>query len=230
MRISSTSGSFAVYLRELPLKPHNSKIRLFNGEFKDIGSHAAVIDIDVGDRDLQQCADAVMRLRAEYLYKQKAYERIHFNFTNRFSADFSIWNSGKSIKVSGNRVQWVNDKSSNSSYDSFRKYLNMVFSYAGTLSLSRELKKAPAEGIMPGDVFIKGGTPGHAVIVLDVAENQKTGKRIFIIAQSYMPAQDIHILKNPSDEELSPWYTADFGDRLVTPDWVFEKGQLMRFE
>ena len=50
-----------------------------------------------------------------------------------------------------------------------------------------------------GDVFIKGGFPGHAVVVLDMAENDRTGQRVFLLAQSYMPAQDIHIMKNPTN-------------------------------
>ena len=69
--------------------------------------------------------------------------------------------------------------------------------FCGSVSLSRELKtKSNIHEIQAGDVFIKGGTPGHAEIVLDVAVNKKTGKKIFLLAQSYMPAQEIHILKS----------------------------------
>lgn len=81
-----------------------------------------------------------------------------------------------------------------------------------------------------GDVFIRGGSPGHAVIVLDMAENKATGERVFLLAQGYMPAQDIHILKNPSAPNLSPWYSTRFGTTLQTPEWEFKAGELKAFK
>ena len=39
-----------------------------------------------------------------------------------------------------------------------------------------------------GDVFIRGGSPGHCVIVVDMAVHQETGEKLFMLAQSYMPA------------------------------------------
>jgi hypothetical protein len=95
--------------------------------------------------------------------------------------------------------------------------------------LSRELKSVDVKDIKVGDVFIRGGSPGHAVTVIDVAINLKTKEKIFMIAQSYMPAQNIHILKNFNSANMSPWYSANFGEYLKTPEWTFEKGQLMRF-
>jgi hypothetical protein len=68
-----------------------------------------------------------------------------------------------------------------------------------------------------------------AITVMDVAVDKKTGKKVFLVAQSYMPAQDIHILQNPNDKDLSPWYSADFGDVLKTPEWDFSKKALRRF-
>ena len=82
------------------------------------------------------------------------------------------------------------------SYQSFKEYLQIVFTYAGTASLAKELKLINMNDLEIGDVFIKEGSPGHAVIVMDVAINSKTDKKLFMIAQSYMPAQDIHILVN----------------------------------
>lgn len=105
----------------------------------------------------------------------------------------------------------------------------MVFSYAGSLSLSKEMKPITVPELMAGDVFILGGSPGHAVIVLDVATNNE-GRKIFMLAQSYMPAQETQVLINPNDEKLSPWYSVDFGETLITPEWEFSRGQLMRFE
>jgi len=50
-----------------------------------------------------------------------------------------------------------------------------------------------------------------------------------MIAQSYMPAQDIHILKNFTELNISPWYSVEFGDSLITPQWDFYATDLKRF-
>jgi hypothetical protein len=228
-RVTVKADSFEAYLQNLPLKPHETKVKYFNGKTKPRNVYEAVIDIDVGDRDLQQCADAVMRLRAEYLYGKGMYDRIQFHFTNGFKADYSTWMKGNRIAVSGNDVSWVKRTGYSSEYSSFRQYMDMVFAYAGTLSLSKEMKKISVEEMKIGDVFIKGDSPGHCVIIVDMAENRNTGEKLFMIAQSYMPAQDIHILKNPGNTQLSPWYSADFREKLETPEWEFTKDQLMRF-
>lgn len=227
---SRTKGdSFALFLRSFPLKENGAKVYLYNGEEKHNHSVvAAVLDIDVGTKDLQQCADGVMRLRAEYLYKNKLYDKIHFNFTNGFNAEYSKWRQGFRIKISGNKTSWYKAGEVDNSVAAFKKYLEIVFSYAGTLSLSRELKSVPLSSIQPGDVFIYGGSPGHAVIVIDVAQNQK-GKNVFMIAQSYMPAQNIHVLINPNGKSLSPWYDLSESDKLYSPEWTFEKTALKRF-
>jgi hypothetical protein len=229
-RLPVGEGSFGVYLRSLPLKPDGSKVKYYNGKIKPRDVHEAVIDIDVGDRDLQQCADAVMRLRAEYLYSKGLYDKIHFNFTNGFNADYSKWIQGNRIVVEGNKSWWVKKTGYSNEYKSFRQYMDMVFAYAGTVSLSKEMKNVPLEDIKIGDVFLKGDLPGHCVIIVDMAEDKTSGEKLFMVAQSYMPAQDIHILKNLEDSRLSPWYTVRFGEKLSTPEWEFTKDQLYRFE
>ena len=78
-------------------------------------------------------------------------------------------------------------------------------------------------------MFIKGGFPGHAVLVADVAENAQTGEKRFLLVQSYMPAQEIHVLKNPPAADGSPWYPAAFEGDLVTPEWRFAAGSLRRW-
>ena len=230
-RIISIDNSFAEYLQNLPLKRHGTKVMLFNGKIKtpeDV--YDAVIDIDVGEKDLQQCADAVMRLRAEYLYSKGRYEDIHFNFTNGFSADYSKFALGNRINVKGNSVTWKKTSDKDYSYETFRKYLDIVYSYAGSASLSKELISVKNfADIKIGDVLIQGGFPAHAVIVVDMAKSIDSGEKIFLFAQSYMPAQDIQILKNPEKEELSPWYSSNILDTIVTPEWEFKKTDLKRF-
>src|SRR4051812_6870288 len=61
-RIVMQPGSFGEWLRTIGLKK-NSTVYLYNGKPKAWqGAQFAVLDIRVGDKDLQQCADAVMRL------------------------------------------------------------------------------------------------------------------------------------------------------------------------
>src|SRR6476661_6210397 len=44
----------------------------------DQGDQFAVVDLSVGNKDLQQCADVIMRIRAEYFYAMKHFDRIKF--------------------------------------------------------------------------------------------------------------------------------------------------------
>ncbi len=229
-RAEVASTSFAHFLRHLPLKPHGSPVLLYDGsEKRNQSAQAAVLSLGVGTRDLQQCADAVMRLRAEYLFAQQRFDDIHFNFTSGFRADFSRWARGERVRISGNSASWAKSAAADTSHKSLREFLDVVYSYAGTRSLEKELVPVPLADIQAGDVFIHGGSPGHAVIVVDMARDA-AGKKVFILAQSYMPAQDIQVLKNPQNEDGSPWYTAEgFGEVLETPEWDFGVGELRRF-
>lgn len=221
-RVASPQNSFGHYLRHLPLKPEGTPVHLHNGELKwNQRAHAAVVDLSVGVRDLQQCADAVMRLRAEYLFASGSQDEIAFNFTNGFPAEWKRWRSGERIRVVGDRCSWVSNGPRDSSHAALLSYMQQVFTYAGTLSLAQELQPAAQLPLEAGDVFIHGGSPGHAVIVVDVASNS-SGQQIFMLAQSYMPAQDIHVLRNLKVERLSPWFMLQGADKLYTPEWTFE--------
>ena len=208
-RVAAPTGSWAEWLRGLPLKPEGSPVLTYTGAQKwrqDV--HVAVLDIDVGKRDLQQCADAIMRLRAEWLYASNRKGEIAFNDTDGKRRVFS--------------------KQAKQDYAAFRKYMDLVFAYAGTYSLDRELKPVKLGELQIGDVFIKGGFPGHAILVADVAVNA-AGEKRFLLLQSYMPAQDIHVLKNPNATDGSPWYGTDIGLQLETPEWNFSGHQLKRW-
>jgi len=213
-RIICDSNSFGFYLRNLELKISNNIVYLYNNTPKyNQNAQYAIIKIDVGNKDLQQCADAVMRLKGEYLFSLKKFKDIHFCF------------------LSDGKPRYYTDYcNGNFSYNKFKDYMNYIFSFANTASLKKELKHINnVEDIEIGDVFIQTGNPyGHAIIIVDVAIN-KNKEKIFMLAQSYMPAQEIHILKNPNNNNLSPWYSADFEEILETPEWTFTKNDLYRF-
>ncbi|HYJ37133.1 MAG TPA: DUF4846 domain-containing protein [Chitinophagaceae bacterium] len=203
-RIGAPEHSFGMFLRKLPLKK-NKTVYLFNGQPKiNQDAQFAVINLSIGKKDLQQCADVVMRLRAEHLYENKKFEQIRF--TDNANVVYKL-------NVQGNR----ND---------FDKYLEKVFSHCGSLSLEAQLKKRPTmEGVDIGDVLVKGGSPGHAMLVVDVAINSE-GKKIMLLVQGYMPAQDIHVVINPGSAKISPWYVVDNEAPIQTPEWIFQPTQL----
>ncbi len=210
-RVAVLPGSFAEWLRNLPLRPPQTPVRLYDGRLKwSQDRHVAVVAIDTGKRNLQQCADAVMRLRAEYLLASGKAAAIAFNDTEGMRMRYS----GKA----GDRI-------------AFDRYMIKVFSYAGTYSLEHEMLPQPLTEMKIGDVFIKGGFPGHAVLVVDMVENRATGEKRFLLMQSYMPAQDMHILKNPRTADGTPWYPVpDPEDELITPEWIFKAKALRRFK
>lgn len=228
-RVTQTPGSFGAWLRQIPLKKDKT-VYLYNGEKKaNQSAQYAVLDIPVGKKDLQQCADAVMRLYAEYQYSRAQYQQISFNATDGTTMDYSSWMKGYRFVVKKGRLHKVLSATPGEGRDNFESYLQTVFSYAGTLSLNNDLQKvADIKDIAPGYVFIKGGSPGHAVIVVDVAYHVVTKEKIFLLAQSYMPAQDIHVLQNPAGG-LSPWYTTGFAAKLYTPEWIFQREELKKF-
>lgn len=204
-RVPLPPRSFGAWLRQLPLLPAGAPVLLFDGQKKarqDV--HAQVVALDVPPRDLQQCADAVMRLRAEYLLALGRPELIAFHPDP---------GKPRALTYHGR------------SRADFMRYLIRVFAEAGSASLQAELPRAEGP-VQPGDVLIQGGHPGHAVLVLDVAERAaaagQPGQRFLLIAQSYMPAQQVHVVRNLGEAALSPWFDEAALDRpsgLATPEW-----------
>ena len=228
-RLPSVAEELTSFLRRMELKPDGSPVLLYDGTEKGYQEgHIAVFDLDTGDRDLQQCADSIIRIYGEYYWSIGAYDKISFHLTNGFLMEYTKWREGYRIVVNGNDVSWKKSKGYDDSYETFRSYLTMVFAYAGTLSLSQECKPIAIDEIRPGDLFLQGGSPGHCVLVVDIAKDS-TGRSCFLLAQGYMPAQDFHILKNPLHEE-DPWYYEDeLTYPLSTPSWSFHEGSLVRW-
>jgi len=223
-RIAKEDG-YAQYLRSLPLMPDGSPVLLFNGAEKAYqAGHVAVIDIDVGKRDLQQCADAAMRLRTEYYYKTNQHDKMVYHLTNGQELSWPKWKTGYRLKYLGNnKTEYNKTGKADGSYDSYRKWLDALMMYAGVSSIVKESKKVDYDAFVPGDVV---ASVGHLIIILDVVENNED--KMFLLGQSYMPAQQIEVLKNPYSETGSPWYSVSTmkaayasGEPFVTPEWEF---------
>jgi hypothetical protein len=97
-------------------------------------------------------------------------------------------------------------------------------------SLSKELESVSIEDVRIGDIFIRGGHPGHAMIIVDIVQDA-AGNKAILVAQSYMPAQDIHIVTNPLKQSDSPWYKIDKNtSEFNFPEAYFTTGDIKRFK
>lgn len=209
------TDSFGEWLRDIHLKKDNV-VRLYNGTPKERQDlHYAVIDISTGSKDLQQCADAIMRLKAEYYFARKEYNKITFPRGDGKILSFDAYAAehGKCY-----------------THDCLLSFMEKVFIQCGTYTVDAMTKTISLTDIQLGDVFVKAGAPGHAMIVADVAKNEATHQIIYLLAQSFMPAQDMHIVINPTDENLSPWYAVDSDSKIITPGWTFARTQLKRWK
>ncbi len=171
-----------------------------------------------------------MRLRSEYLYSQKDYGNICFYTNQGVRLSFLEWSNGRRFHLAGGRLTPYQAQRHCTDRACFDEYLQTVFSYCGTLSLEKQMAPVPHyKDIHPGDVLIRGGSPGHAMLVIDMAVDA-AGHKAYLLAQSYMPAQDIHIVKNPIGPTQNPWYYIDDKSNIIfTPEWTFYTSQLRRW-
>lgn len=217
---------YAAWLRDLPLLPVGSPVLSYEGGTIRPGDDPdllAVVDLDLIPGDLQQCADTVIRLYAEWAW-HIGDKGVGFHFTSGDLSSWSRWAEGYRPVISGNKVSWTRPARPDDSRESYQRWLRSVMTYAGTLSLAREGRPVPVAQVLPGDFLSLGGSPGHALVVLDVAAND-AGQTAVLVGEGYMPAQSLHLLRGP----LEGWWPTSAP--LEVPTWPvpFPWSSLRRF-
>jgi predicted esterase len=232
-RVDVAEGTFGAMLRSLPLAPAGTPVVDYRGiPLYDHGKHwgiGAVADIDVGNKDLQQCADAIIRLHAEWRYG-RGQRDIGYRSVSGVRVGYKAWLAGERPVVSGKDIVMKRSAPPHADdHATFRAYLDELFNWAGTASVERDAMKIDLDDVRAGDFFVLTGQPfGHAVLVLDVAKHAD-GRTALLLGQSYMPAQSFSILR--PNENKDAWFIVDKGAQYVdTPFWKpFPKSALRRF-
>ncbi|MEO8109167.1 MAG: DUF4846 domain-containing protein [Ginsengibacter sp.] len=216
--------SWQYFLQHLPVKKGaivDYKGNAVANQMKQDG----IIQYDVGTADLQQCADALMRLRAEYLFSQKRYNEIAFHFVDGTYYTYDAYCKGSRI-IPGKKLSFVSLDPCFKTHETLRKYLNTVYCYASTISLAKELKNTNEFAV--GTVIIHPGSPGHCFIIIDEALDD-VGTKIFKLVEGYSPAQSIYVLSNLDEPEISPWYHLAKGT-ITTASCKFIDYEMGKFE
>jgi hypothetical protein len=212
--------SFGAFLRSLPVEPAGTPVVDYRGRVVLAGDDpnlAAVVDIDVGKADLQQCADAVLRMDAEWRYGRGDHHMAYPTASGTVVA-YDRYLAGERAVASGNRLSLQPTAGRmTDGHRALRSYLDEVFTWANTTSLAREGAEIPYSEVRPGDYFVSSnGRVGHAVLVLDVAHDT-AGHVALLLGQSYMPAQSFQVLR-PSGR--SAWFIGrSDADEVETPFW-----------
>ncbi len=217
--------SFGAWLRGLPLLPRGTSVLSHHGDLVLSSDHpnlAAVVAIDVGDRDLQQCADSVIRLHAEWRWSRGRRDHL-YRAASGAQMPFARWAAGERPKPEGLSFTFQPARRPDASYASFRRYLDAVFTWANTGALARDAERVNAASLTAGDFVVVAGTPGHAVLVVDVAR-APDGRRALLLAQGFMPAQSFHVLRPdnaPSRAPEAAWFIVEPGATSIkTPFWA----------
>ncbi len=217
-RMIYDEDSYAYYVQNLPLKAYGTQMYEYDGDLVENQSWcASVIVTEFHKRGWLQCADCVMKLVGDYLYEHERYSDIVFD------------------NATGNRLKytsWVGGDYSKSKYE---KYMTEVYYSANTSSFKaqNESVRLGLKNIFPGAYFIMDKdskhTYGHAVFVIDVAKNPKTGEVAFLLAQGSTPSQDMHVFLNPLHPN-DPWYySSEIGATFAIPFWIFDTKNLFYY-
>ncbi len=217
-RVQYESGSYAEYVRNLPLKAYGTKMYEYNGKLVENQSWcASVIKTEFHSRGWLQCADCVMQLVGDYLYEKGRYSDIVFQLSGGSKLKFSTWSGGDYSRAK------------------YLSFMSSVYCSANTYSLMSQSESVNLniKDIFPGAYFImkkdSNHLYGHAVYVIDVAKNAK-GEVAFLLAQGSTPSQDMHIFLNPLHPD-DPWYySSEIGNSFAIPFWTFSTSNLYYYK
>ena len=187
--------AFGAWLQALPLRPAGAPIRTHDGQ--PVPHDGRPVDLPLVRGDLQQCADSALRLRAEFLRSQGRADELAFRATSGDPLPWARYRAGETPYAAGAGIRWRSADPAGQTWDG---WLTRVFMWAGTRSL-QAYETTAVDTPRSGDVLVQGGSPGHAVVVLDVAT--RGDQTLLLLGEGFMPAQDFHVEHGPA----SGWWT-----------------------
>ncbi len=217
-RVAVEAGSFAEWLRTLPMAPEGTPAKSFDGR-ETLGADddylAGVVAIDTGTPDLQQSSDVIIRLHAEYLWSRGEKDKISYLSATKLAMPLARWEKGQRLIANGPNVFWVvKGKPSEIDHAEFRRYLDAVFNWANSTSLSpRSTPVADPKDLVAGDFFLQSEDPNHVAVVLDVAE-KPSGERVALLGQARNPAESVHVVR---PGKATPWFSVRPPVPVLTP-------------
>lgn len=209
--IRTEDSAFGKWARQRVVEDPTEPIRTYAGD--RVAHHGRVVRLPLVPGDRQQCADSLIRLRAEW--ERSLGISPVFHATSGDPMGWQRYQDGEIPYEKNGRIAWKTGKPG-----SFEQYLARVFIWAGTASLHAYDTK-PVTSPRSGDMLIQPGYPGHAVLLLDVVS--RGSERLVLIGEGYMPAQNFHVELGP----VGGWWRWNEG--VALDHWNLPAETLRRF-
>jgi len=196
-RVEASPDGFGDWLRHLPVAKDGTPVTTARLKLVLAADHpnvAAVIALQPHSERLLSSSNMLIRLRAEYAWTAGRTRGLAFHYTSGHRSSWRAWSDGMRPRVDGRGVVFRRMGMEDASRSSFCGYLETLFRYASSYSLLDDTRQAEDRAIGAGDVLLRPGRPGHALMVLDVVTNTSGEVRV-LLGQGGTPAQTFHVLR-----------------------------------
>ncbi len=204
-RVEAPAGSFAEWLRHLPVAVEGSPVRSARGRILLAGDHpnlATTVVLQPHRRRLLDSANMMIRLKAEHAWTAGDLDQLGFHSTSGHTLRWRAWTRGLRPIREAAGVRFIRTETVGQSREQFCRYLETLFDHASNTSLLDDTRPATDGTLAAGDIFLRPEPNGHAVMILDVATNAHGGVRV-LLGQGGSPVRTFHVLRSDGG---SAWF------------------------
>jgi len=213
-RITVTAQSFGNWLRQQPLQPVGSPVLDYRGrEYKKSTDTtvAFVMNIDIRNRRTEQCMDILVRLYSEFLWQSGRMDEANYPLPGGYMLAWPEWRDGWRPFFKGIDVTMKHTAQSDSSFTNFELYLRTVYAESHTQQFYHAYKVIVRDSVAIGDFIVKRGSKSHAVMIVDLAQDNN-GNYMALIGHGDTPACQFYLLSYREDQ---PWFPVDFSEDIL---------------
>jgi hypothetical protein len=210
-RVEVARGSYAEWLRQMPLLPPNTDAVDWIGRLALTANEVGgVLDWRLLGQ-VEQCADIALRLAAEYARAKNEDDRIVFRSLSGESIGWTAWRNGHyAVDSARSAIVYHPGAGVRGTRSAFDGFLRFVMTYANTASIKRDWPVADSSDLRIGDVLVQPGCPGtgmgHLSVVVDICA-PVSGDRLYLFADGFTPARMPVVRQRLQGEPESVWMT-----------------------
>ncbi len=194
-------GSFADWLRHLPVLPDGSPVKSAGGRERmasDAPGLAAVVALEPNTESLK-AAGMMVRLRAEYAWSSQRLQRLAFHFDSGQRMSWRAWMSGMRVLRGPEGLRFQTTGVAGGGRENFCAWVETQLHFTSVESLFDDTRGVRDGTIAPGDLFVANGRDGYALMVLDIA-TRDDGDVAVLLGTGGAPACSMYVPRSVDGE------------------------------